>query len=238
MKTPLLPGLLALLLGAGACLGQERKLLMPEQIEDDRPQGEVTVAFRVAQVGLLDDSIRFGQSPYAPISLEAAARLRDRRTKLSVVLVGKALTRVHELGINDPVKHFRGRTIEASGKVRYVTRSQITDGKENPGDTYTHYEMVIDDLDRFRVAPRVKETQELEFDKRILDGLQFGYLFPTFGDFDGDGKIDLLVGTKGDNDDGKGRLLVYLNRGTNKAPEYTKPFWFDEVNPSGRIPAG
>jgi RNA polymerase sigma factor (sigma-70 family) len=78
----------------------------------------------------------------------------------------------------------------------------------------------------------VKEKPQLEFDKRILDGLKFGYLFPTFGDFDRDGKIDMLVGTE------EGRLLVYLNRGANKAPEYAKPFWFDDVVKGGRIPGG
>jgi hypothetical protein len=232
MRTLLILSFLALSVGADACLGQERKVLMPEQVEDDRPQGEVTVAFRVVDVRLAGGPIRVGQPPYPPISLQAAARLRDVRNKLYVVLVGKALTQVHQLGINDPVKHFRGSTVEASGKVRYITLHGIWDGKENPGDPYTHYQMVIDNLDHFRVAPQAKEKQQLEFDKRILDGLQFGYLFPTFGDFDGDGKIDMLVGTD------EGRLLVYLNRGTNKAPEYAKPIWFDEVVKNGRIPGG
>jgi hypothetical protein len=62
--------------------------------------------------------------------------------------------------------------------------------------------------------------------------LKFGYLFPTFGDFDGDGKIDMLVGN------GEGRLLVYLNRGTDKSPEYAKPFWFDDIVKGSRIPGG
>ena len=96
-------------------------------------------------------------------------------------------------------------------------------------------------LARERTAPG-----RLEFDKRILDGSEIGVLFPTFGDFDGDGKIDLLVGVNGDKERslrgkkpyGEGSLLVYLNRGTDAAPEYAKPFWFDDVVPSGRIPRG
>src|SRR5207253_6715540 len=133
-----------------------------EQVEDDRPQGEVTITFRVVDVALLDGPIRVGQPPHPPISLQAAAWLRDRRNKLYVVLVGKALTQVHQLGINDPVKHFRGRTVEASGKVRYITRHQIErEGKENPGDPYTHYEMVIDNLDHVRVAPQAKEKHHV-----------------------------------------------------------------------------
>jgi hypothetical protein len=85
----------------------------------------------------------------------------------------------------------------------------------------------------------------LEFEKRLLDGSEIGVLFPTFADYDGDGKIDLLVGVHGlgkgrlrEEKCGEGGLLVYLNRGTNAAPVYAKPFWFDKVVPSGRIPMG
>jgi hypothetical protein len=86
----------------------------------------------------------------------------------------------------------------------------------------------------------------LEFEKRILDGSEIGWLFPTFADFDGDGKIDLVVGVKGDKKRalmgsrpwGEGHLLIYLNRGTNAAPVYGKPYRFDDAVPSGRIPFG
>jgi hypothetical protein len=66
----------------------------------------------------------------------------------------------------------------------------------------------------------------------ILHGSEEGTrLYPHYADFDGDGRIDQLVGV----DD---RLLVYRNHGTNAKPEYAKPAWLDEVEPSARIPAG
>jgi hypothetical protein len=73
-----------------------------------------------------------------------------------------------------------------------------------------------------------------EFDapETILDGSEHGNrLYPHFADFDGDGITDRLVGV-GD------RLLVYRNQGTNARPEYAKPRWFDETEPSARIPFG
>src|SRR5262245_33558804 len=101
-------------------------------------------------------------------------------------------------------------------------------------------------LDLRGVAGERTAPMRLEFEKRILDGSEIGLLFPTFADFDGDGKIDLLVGLYGDTQPAligkghytEGRLLVYLNRGTNAAPVYAKPCRFDDLVPSGRSPFG
>ena len=66
----------------------------------------------------------------------------------------------------------------------------------------------------------------------ILDGSEHAdQLFPQFADFDGDGVTDLILGV-GD------RLLVYRNHGTNAHPVYDKPTWFDETEPSARLPHG
>jgi hypothetical protein len=63
----------------------------------------------------------------------------------------------------------------------------------------------------------------------ILDGSAYGRLFPAFADIDGDGKIDMVVGTW------DSRLLVYRNTGTNARPVYAKPTWLDETVPSAKI---
>ena len=63
----------------------------------------------------------------------------------------------------------------------------------------------------------------------ILDGSEYGRLYPAFADIDGDGKIDLLVGNW------RGRLLIFRNNGTNARPEYAKPTWLDDTVPSANI---
>jgi hypothetical protein len=67
---------------------------------------------------------------------------------------------------------------------------------------------------------------------------EYGPLYPTFADIDGDGKTDLLVGVEDRHSDDGGRLLVYVNRGTNARPVYAKPTCLDESVSSARIPSG
>ena len=63
--------------------------------------------------------------------------------------------------------------------------------------------------------------------------IPFDNAFPWFGDFDGDGKPDLLVGQF----DG-GKLRVYRNTGTAGAPKFDTYTYFVAGGQTGRVPVG
>src|SRR5262249_16785384 len=60
--------------------------------------------------------------------------------------------------------------------------------------------------------------------------------FPWLGDFDGDGKLDLLVGQHGREKSIDGHLRIYRNLGGKGEPRLAQPIWFDDQVPTGRIP--
>jgi hypothetical protein len=79
---------------------------------------------------------------------------------------------------------------------------------------------------------RLAKPVPLEVDGKPLVR-EHGCLFPLVGDFYGDGRQALLLGTFED-----GRLLVYRNVGTKVSPRLGAPQWFDDTVPTGRIPRG
>jgi hypothetical protein len=78
-------------------------------------------------------------------------------------------------------------------------------------------------------SPQPDKATGFDAPEVILDGSEYGRLYPAFADIDGDGKIDMLVGNW------RGRLLVFRNKGTNARPVYAKPTWLDETVPSANI---
>lgn len=62
--------------------------------------------------------------------------------------------------------------------------------------------------------------------------------FPWFGDFDGDGKPDLLIGQSRSGKERGGQLRVYRNTGKPGDPRFGAFAWFDDAVPTGRIPDG
>jgi hypothetical protein len=63
--------------------------------------------------------------------------------------------------------------------------------------------------------------------------VEVGHAAPWVADFDGDGLPDLLVGQFGN-----GKLRLYRNRGTEKAPEFSTFAWFQAGGADARVPAG
>ena len=60
-----------------------------------------------------------------------------------------------------------------------------------------------------------------------------GYATPFVGDFDGDGKRDLLVGQFS-----SGKLRIYNNEGTDEQPRFNDFEWFQDDAKTGGVPAG
>jgi len=68
---------------------------------------------------------------------------------------------------------------------------------------------------------------------RPIDVLLVGHSAPFYGDVDGDGINDLLVGQFSE-----GRLRIYRNLGTNASPRFEGYQWFEAGGAVGSVPAG
>jgi hypothetical protein len=91
------------------------------------------------------------------------------------------------------------------------------------------------------LAPPVAVTvggAPLDLAADAIDDVRGDNSFPWVGDFDGDGKLDLLVGQHGREKSREGHLRIYRNLGGKAEPRLAEPIWFDDQVPTGRIPKG
>ena len=81
-------------------------------------------------------------------------------------------------------------------------------------------------------GPDLEAPRRLEAKGAPID-VDIGHAAPLVVDWNGDGKKDLLVGQFGE-----GKLRIYLNAGTDAAPKYEEPTWFEAGGQVAKIPSG
>jgi hypothetical protein len=82
-------------------------------------------------------------------------------------------------------------------------------------------------------AGELKAPVRLEAEGKPIDTPEPGHAAPFIGDFDGDGKLDLLVGQFAG-----GLLRIYKNTGTNAQPKYASGAEFRADNKTASVPTG
>jgi hypothetical protein len=97
-------------------------------------------------------------------------------------------------------------------------------------------------------APVAIAVNGVPLDAPIDDkgGFVYDNACPWVGDFDGKGKLALLIGTRdyrfhprGKEQEGRpGRLRVYRNLADKGSWRLAEPVWFDDLVPTGRVPQG
>ena len=81
-------------------------------------------------------------------------------------------------------------------------------------------------------SPKLGKPIQLKAGGNSID-VEIGHAAPFVGDFDGDGRRDLLVGQFGD-----GKLRIYLNEGSNQEPKFGEMKWFMAGGAEGKVPSG
>ncbi len=83
-------------------------------------------------------------------------------------------------------------------------------------------------------ASQLSSPFRVEADGAPID-VEIGHAAPLLADFDGDGKVDLLVGQFGG---GKLRIYRNLSSSASEAPKLGPFAWFQAGGADGAVPAG
>ncbi|MBW3542883.1 MAG: hypothetical protein KY476_21690 [Planctomycetes bacterium] len=83
------------------------------------------------------------------------------------------------------------------------------------------------------IHPELTPPVRVEAGGQPIDVGGIGYAAPFYGDFDGDGVSDLLLG-----EFSQGRMRVFRNYGTDSRPEFKDWAFFKAGDGDGRVPAG
>ena len=84
-------------------------------------------------------------------------------------------------------------------------------------------------------GPELSEPEAVKAGDASIN-VDVGHAAPFVCDWDGDGQRDLLVGQMGQM--GQGRLRIYKNTGTNKAPAFSDHEIFKVGESEGTVPTG
>lgn len=83
------------------------------------------------------------------------------------------------------------------------------------------------------IHPELKPPVRIEAGGKPIDTGGIGYAAPFYGDFDGDGVRDLLVG-----EFSQGRMRVFKNHGTDAKPVFKDHKFFEAGDALATVPAG
>ncbi len=86
----------------------------------------------------------------------------------------------------------------------------------------------------FAQAGDLAKPYQLLAGEKPLDIGGIGYAAPAVGDFDMDGKRDLLIGQFRE-----GKMRIFINQGTQQMPKFGADYvWFQDGAETGRVPTG
>ena len=121
-------------------LADEENPLSPATIVAKKFEGKATVEFSVGQISLLPTS--WTDEGWKAASLRIAPK-GEKQYEVSVIVSRQTLTRLKQLGIENPAEHFRGKVLRVSGHVERL-----------PGSFGSEYCIQVRSLDQLEAIRR------------------------------------------------------------------------------------